>query len=60
MKEQNLEELVQKEIKSTQKVIEQLTRLNVSSTDKKRIQKLSERFLQLVKEYEEKKEGTSD
>jgi len=60
MKEPNLEELVQKEIQSTQDVIERLTHLNVSSTEQKRIQKLSKRFLQLVKEYEGKKEGTSD
>jgi len=51
-RKKNLIEKVQQEIQRTQEVIEKLTRLNVSETEQKRIQKLRERLEQLVKEYE--------
>ena len=45
-------EKVQQEIQRTQEVMEKLSRLNVSETEQKRIQKLRERLEQLVKKYE--------
>ena len=51
-RKKNSMEKVQQEIQRTQEVMEKLTRLNVSETEQKRIQKLRERLEQLVKEYE--------
>jgi predicted GTPase len=52
IQEKNLMEKVQQEIQRTQEVMGKLSRLNVSKTEQKRIQKLRERLEQLVREYE--------